>query len=442
MGHTHTHGKYDDFSKRLNKMPQGAPATETLFKFLEVLLSESEAELLSVIPVKACPIPKVAKIWKKSEEETEDLLNGLADKGILIDVEINGKRVFSLAPPMAGFIEFSLMRINKETFDKKLLSELYSQYINVEDQFGAMLWNLEPAIDRCLVNEEAIPEIYQSEILDYERSSHIIETATCITVGTCYCRHKKEHIGEPCPQNMPQDVCLTFNNAAKSLSKHGIAKEISKQEAMEVLNRVRDLGLVQIGDNTQDGVSWICNCCGCCCEALNGYKQFGHIQNINTNFYAKVEEDECTGCGICQERCPVDAIEIVDGISVVDLERCIGCGVCTRFCETEAITLGRRNKLQFVPKDSFERVILEAISTGKLHNLVCDNWTSTSNQILNRLLKFIFKLKPVKRSMVEKQLKSRYITAMIKMYMKIAKEDLEGFDLANYDHPELKEREE
>ncbi|MHA1521102.1 MAG: ATP-binding protein [Promethearchaeota archaeon] len=333
------------------------------------------------------------------------------------------------------------MRINKETFDKKLLSELYSQYINVETQFGAMLWNLEPAIDRCLVNEKAIPEKYQSEILDYERSSHIIETATCITVGTCYCRHKKEHIGEPCPQNMPLDVCLTFNNAAESLSKHGIAKEISKQEAMEVLNRVRDLGLVQIGDNTQAGVSWICNCCGCCCEALNGYKQFGHIQNINTNFYAKVEKEECTGCGICQERCPVDAIEIEDGISVVDLERCIGCGVCTRFCETKAITLERRDKLQFVPKDSFERVILEAINTGKLHNLVCDNFSSMSNQILNRLLKFIFKLKPVKRSMVEKQLKSRYITGMIKMYMKIAKEDLEGFDLANYDHPELKEQE-
>ncbi|WP_457559538.1 4Fe-4S dicluster domain-containing protein [Candidatus Harpocratesius sp.] len=434
----HIHGKYDDFQKRLNKMPQGAPATETLFKFLEILLSEEEAGLLSLIPVKGCSVSRIAKIWKKSEQETETILNTLADKGILIDLESNGVRTFSLAPPMAGFIEFSLMRTDGK-FDRKILSELYYQYLNVEEEFGKMLWALEPAIDRCLVNEDAIPEQYKSEVLDYERASHIIQTATCITVGTCYCRHKMEHIGKPCPQHMPLDVCLTFNSAAESLAKHGIAREITKEEAMEILKRVRDLGLVQIGDNTQEGVSWICNCCGCCCEALLGYKRFGYSQNICTNFYAKVDDSSCIGCGVCEEKCPVDAVSLDSStnIAVVDLDRCIGCGVCTRFCNSEAIQLDRREKLQFVPKDSFERVILEAIQTGTLQNLICDNFSSVSNQILNRFLKFIFKLKPVKRSMVEKQLKSRYIKAMVKMYQKISKDDLDGFDLAKYDHPEL-----
>lgn len=433
----HIHANYLDFQKRLNRMPQGAPTSEALFKFLEILLTPEEAGLLSSIPVKNCTLSRISKIWKKSEEDAAAILNELADKGILIDlVDSNGERTFSLAPPMAGFIEFSLMRTDGK-FDRKILSELYHQYINEEEDFGLMLWALEPAIDRCLVNEEAIPEKYESEVLDYERATKVIETATCITVGTCYCRHKMEHVGKPCPQHMPQDVCLTFNGAAESLAKHGIAKEISKEEALQILKRVRDLGLVQIGDNTQEGVSWICNCCGCCCEALLGYKRFGYSQNIKTNFFAVLDDSQCSSCGTCVEKCPVDAISMEDTIPEINLERCIGCGVCTRFCPSEALTLERREKLQFVPKDTFERVILEAIQTGKLQNLVCDNFKSVSNQILNRLLKFIFRLKPVKRSMAEKQLKSRYITSMIKIYEKLNPKDLEGFDLNNYSHPEL-----
>lgn len=432
----HAHGQYFDFQKRLNKVPQGAPDTETLFEFLKILVTEEEAGLLAHFPVKDCTIPRIAKIWKKPKDETEKYLNTLADKGILIDVESNGVRTFNLAPPMAGFIEFSLMRTDGK-FDRKILSELYHQYLNLEDDFGAMLWALDPAIDRCLVNEEAIPPHYQSEVLDYERASKVIETASCITVGTCYCRHKMEHVGKPCPQHMPQDVCLTFNGPAESLAKHGIAQEISKEEAMKILQRVRDLGLVQIGDNTQEGVSWICNCCGCCCEALLGYKRFGYSQHINTNFYAVVHEDDCSACGTCQERCPVDAITMESNMPEINLDRCIGCGVCTRFCPQEALVLEKYNTRQFVPKDSLERVILEAINTGTLQNLICDNFHSLSNQILNRILKLLFSLKPVKRSMVEKQLKSRYFTAMFKMYKKMSKNELEGFNLADYDHPEL-----
>ncbi|MCG3218809.1 MAG: 4Fe-4S binding protein [Candidatus Heimdallarchaeota archaeon] len=433
MGHIDS---YLDLQKRLEKMPQGAPETETLFKILEILFTEEEAKLVSVLPIKKCTIKSAAKAWKKSEVEAEEVLNGLAEKGLMMDlINKKGERTFTLAPPMAGFFEFSLMRTDGK-FDRKILSELYHQYINVEEEFGAMLWALEPAIDRCLVNEIAVPEELQSIVLDYERATHIIESATCITVGTCYCRHKMEHLGKAC--DMPQDVCLTFNGAAETLSKHGIAKEITKEEAFEILDRVRDLGLVQIGDNIQEGVNWICNCCGCCCEALLGYKNFGYAQNIRTNFYAKVNEEECNGCSICEEKCPVEAISMVDDLSVIDVSRCIGCGVCTRFCATEALVLERHEETMFVPKDSFERVVLEAIQTNKLHNLLADNFSSLSNKIMNRLLKMLFSLPPVKKSLAEKQLKSRYLTSMFNMYKKIkGGEELEGFDPSYYDHPEL-----
>jgi ferredoxin len=335
---------------------------------------------------------------------------------------------------MAGFLELSLMRTDGR-FDRNILSELYHQYINVEREFGGMLWLLDPAIDRCFVNEKVIQEKHQSIILDYERATQVIDTASMITLGTCYCRHKMEHLGKAC--DMPQEVCLTFNKTAKSLSKHGIAKEISKEKAMKILDEVRELGLVQIGDNTQEGVSFICNCCSCCCEALLGYKNYGYVQHIQTNFYAEVDEKECTACGICEEKCPVDAIS-VNGNAVVDLERCIGCGVCTLFCDFDAIVLERREDTQFVPKDTFERVIIEAINTGKLHNLIFDNFSSLSNRILNRMLKTFFSLPFVNRSLVEKQLKSRYLSSMFNMYKKFNKEKVGDLGLDRYDHPEMR----
>ena len=157
------HDSYLQLTKRLNKMPQGAPVTDTLMEILQILFTEDEAELVAKLPIKFCTVERVAKVWKKSEEETEEILNTLADKGIMFDIENNGERTFTLAPPMAGFLEFSLMRTDGR-FNRKVLSELYHQYINVEDDFGRMLWALEPAIDRCLVNERAIPSKIDSEL--------------------------------------------------------------------------------------------------------------------------------------------------------------------------------------------------------------------------------------------------------------------------------------
>ncbi|MHA2504489.1 MAG: DUF362 domain-containing protein, partial [Candidatus Kariarchaeaceae archaeon] len=371
MGHS---SNYQALQDRINKGPQIAPGTGTIMEILEILFTEEEAALVAKLPFKLCTVKRVAKAWKKSEEETEEILNHLADKGIVFDIVENGERTFSLAPPMAGFLEFSLMRTDGK-FDRQVLSELYHQYINVEEEFGEALWALEPAIDRVLVNELAIPDKHQSTVLDYERATHVIETASLITVGDCYCRFKMQAVGKGCDN--PIKVCLTFNDSAKTLSKHGIATVITKEEAMQKLDMVRDLGLVQIGDNVQDQVNWICNCCSCCCEALLGYTRFGYKQNIQTNFYAEVHEDFCTACGECEDRCPVDAIE-VNGTSVVDLERCIGCGVCTQFCQDDAIVLEKRDERQFVPKDAIERVVLEAINEGKLHNLIADNFHSFS----------------------------------------------------------------
>lgn len=409
MGHI-TSKSFRDLQIRLDRHAQGAPESDILYKILEILFTEKEAGLVAKLPVRFFTVEEAVKRFKKNPEETEKILNGLADKGILLDMENNKQRAFVLAPTMAGFFEFSLMRTDGK-FDRKILSELFYQYINQEEAFVQRIFGLKTPADRTFVHEDKIQDKDKSIILNYEKASHIVNSASCITVGTCYCRHKMEHVGKAC--DAPQEVCLTFNKAAESLAKHGIAKKISKNEAMEIVDKCRKLGLVQIGDNVKESVNWICNCCGCCCEAILAYKKLGDRNKIQSNFLARVNYEQCLACEICVKRCPVEAIK-KDGKILIDKNKCIGCGVCARFCPRGSILMERKEKINYTPNDSFERVVINAIEEGKLQDYIFDNYDSWTSELLRRVFGVIMKLTPKKILLAQMQIRSRYLKALMK----------------------------
>ncbi len=423
MGHKGKQKKsisYLNLQQRLDKAPQGAPSSKALFEILHVLFTEEEAELVSLLPINFVTANKAAKIWKKSPQEAEKILDTLAGKGLLFDGCQDENRTYILAPPMAGFFEFSLMRTDGK-FNRKVLSELYYQYLNKEDDFLFAIFATNTTVDRVFVQEETIQSKDFSEVLDYERVSHIIDSASCITVGDCYCRHKMEHLGKAC--NQPQDVCLTFNGAAKTLSKHSIAREISKEEAHKIIDRVIKLGLVQIGDNVQEGVNWICNCCGCCCEAILAYKRLGYSPNIYSNFIPEINVENCNACGICVKKCPLEAIAFIINfddkkVPEIDYDRCFGCGVCARNCTKDAIIMKRLENTRHIPKDGFERVVRMAIDVGKLQNLIFDNQHLWTHKMLQRLIGILLSLEPIKRKIADEQLQSKFIAFARKLKVK------------------------
>lgn len=421
MSHHSVKASYKSLEERLNRFPQGAPPSKTLYQILELLFSDKEAALVAQLPIKPFSAKLAANIWGISEKEARIILDGLASRAILLDSEVKGTIIYTLPPPMAGFFEFALMRVRGD-IDQKLLSELYHEYLNVEEDFvKELFFSSETRLGRVFVQEPVLTSDKAVHILDYERASHIIQTAKHIGVSMCYCRHKMEHLDMAC--NAPMDICLTFNTYADSLIRHDFARRIDAAEGLELLHQAYENNLVQCGENVREGVSFICNCCGCCCEALIAARKFGSLQPVHTtNFIPSIAEESCNGCGKCVSACPIDVISIKEHTNhntkkaVIDESICLGCGVCVRSCTKKSITLIPREERVITPVNSVHRVVLMAIEKGKLQELIFDNKAYRSHRAMAAVLSAILKMPPVKQSMASRQMKSIYLEKLIKRF--------------------------
>ncbi len=425
MGHLTTRDAYRNLEERINWFTQGAPPSETLYKILQVLYTEKEAKWVALLPVRPFTLKRAARVWGTTEAKAERLLDHLCEKALLVDSEYHGERQFVMPPPMAGFIEFALMRTRGD-IDQKYLSELYYQYMNVEEDFVKdLFYATETKLGRVYVQEPVLTNEKMNHILDYERATHIVEEARYIGLGTCYCRHKMYHAGQPCEIDAPWDVCLTFDNVARSLAEHGeYARLISKEEAMDALERSYASNLVQIGENVREHPAFICNCCGCCCEALQAARKFSPMQPVaTTNYIPEVSLEKCVGCGKCARVCPVLAISMREGgkrnkHAEIDTEICLGCGVCARNCPAKAIELKRRPIQVITPVNSTHRFVLQAIEKGTLQNLIFDNQAFASHRAMAAVFGTILELPPIKQALASRQFKSVYLDRLLAMQKK------------------------
>jgi ferredoxin len=219
---------------------------------------------------------------------------------------------------------------------------------------------------------------------------------------------------------------MTFNNTAASLIRHGHAHQVDVKEGLDLLHVAYENNLVQFGENIRNKVNFICNCCGCCCEAMIAARRFAIMNPVHTtNFLPVIDIEKCNGCGKCVSACPVEAMTLVSAndpnkpklkFAKLNSDICLGCGVCIRNCENDGIQLKSRPKRIITPFDGTHKTIMMAIERGKLQNLIFDNQVLSHHRAMALLLGVILKLPPLKQILASEQIKSRFFETIISRY--------------------------
>ena len=319
----------------------------------------------------------IAKYCKNSysEEEILEKVDQLAKRGVMFDQpNRHGVVVFRLAPIYRQF-EYTFMKKLEKTdefielarlfneSEKELADMAQNDYDNLlnmvkgmpaQDRTVPIRENKETGEDiKIILNEEL--EVPEEQIVTTQDIKKLIEKFDDIAVGQCYCRQKEDFLGHTCEQNLLGESCFTLGKSARHTNKHGFTRLISKKEALKILKDIEDAGLVHKvyhlnSDLSKDEVA-ICNCCSCCCPTSKVSVTFPNV-NI-ASFTVDIDQDLCTGCGTCVEKCFNQVLEInEDGVAEKVEEECIGCGVCAYLCPENAISLieGPHRRVNIIPE--------------------------------------------------------------------------------------------
>ncbi|MBL7208750.1 MAG: 4Fe-4S binding protein [Dehalococcoidia bacterium] len=345
---------YEKLADKLSSIGGAMPALKCreFFDLIEELFTPEEAELAAKLPPTPVPAATFAKDIGADARRVEGLLETMADKGLVVTRERGDATYYSLMVLVPGIFEYQLMKGEVNDRARKL-AYLFENYFNVVTQHAATVSTGFATFPfaRVIPVEEDIPA--GVEIHPYDKVSDYIARADYIAVSTCYCRHHGELVGHPCDK--PKDVCLTFGPQAKFVDERGFGRRLSREEALQILDRSEEAGLVHCSSNTGKYIDFICNCCGCHCGILQSIKNAAvPSMGASSGFVLEVDEEECVGCGACTDRCQMDALTMESGLVIRNLERCIGCGLCISVCPADALRLEPREGAPVPPFDRRE----------------------------------------------------------------------------------------
>ena len=330
------------------------------YALAEALFTPEEAEVYLAIPRGYHPANAVAAEMDKRPEEVELVLEAMANKGLCGAGNMGDTTFYGSLPFVPGIFEFQFMRGTNTSKDKKLARLIHDYKAAVDaakepPQVTFPTTRVIPVERRIQVG---------NTIHTYDQVAFYIGKYEPIAVSTCYCRHEAKLIDENDDCGKPNEVCMQFGMAAKFVIDRRIGRKISKKEAIDILKKCEEAGLVHSTINRQE-IDWLCNCCNDHCVILRkALTQPKPGLTLNSGFQPVRNPELCVACGNCIERCPSIALTMgKDDVPKADLDRCIGCGVCASGCPEEAITLVERPGFQEPPFD--QKALKKAIKASR-----------------------------------------------------------------------------
>jgi Pyruvate/2-oxoacid:ferredoxin oxidoreductase delta subunit len=347
----------DKLAKRGGKYP-GMDIPE-FYALVQELFTPEEAAIYNAIPRGFNPASSIAKEAGMSEEDVSSILEEMADKGLCISGEIGGAILYSAPPFVPGIFEYQFMGGTSTDKDKTLAKLIHAYRVAVDAAQGPPKATF--PVERVITVNRKIKA--GNKIHTYDQVAHYIDKYDPLAVCTCFCRHEAKLIDENDHCGKPNDVCMQFGMVAQFVIDRKMGRKINKEEALEILNKSEDAGLVHASLNRQE-IDFICNCCSCHCIILKtALAQPKPGLALTSGFQPAWNSELCTACETCIDRCPAEALALgEEDVPEVNLDRCIGCGVCATGCPEEAIALVERSGIPVPPLD--HKALREAVKAS------------------------------------------------------------------------------
>lgn len=332
----------------------GLPLTDGLVDILKENFSQTEAKIALLLPATHIPLTPVTpkELAQKAglnPDEVRDILEGLAKRKLIFSgLTETEERGYALHQAGFGFPQSFFWDGKKSPFALKMTSlviKYFSRQVT-RDAFGGTKTK---AYRYIPVHQSLKPEV--QTVLPHDRMDQMLDGATRFAVAHCPCRVQAGLMDRACSH--PLEVCLKFDEMAAYLIEQGLGREITRQEAGNIVRDAAKAGLVHFVDNAAGKIKHNCNCCGCSCwnVGMIRRRKIPRDELMAVYFIRETDPELCIGCGACQEICPVAAITIENGLARVDEVWCIGCGVCALKCDMDALRVIYRKDIKPVPKD-------------------------------------------------------------------------------------------
>jgi NAD-dependent dihydropyrimidine dehydrogenase PreA subunit len=348
---------YERLAEHLSHLGMGYPFREDLVAILKENFGRQEAEVALAIPAKPIPlkpveVDEIKKDIDLPREKLVEILESLSRRGLLFSGKTDkGEKGFALQQVGFGFPQTFFWK-NEDTPHARKMAAMTAKYFNrkvTQEAFAG------PATKpyRYIPVGRTIPTTKQA-IFPFQMMETVVEKAEVIAVAHCGCRVAYRLAGKGCEH--PTEVCMKYNDMARYVIEKGFAREITKQEALELIKKSEAAGLVHFVDNAEGEIQHNCNCCGCACWNVGSIRRRKIPRDalMATYFIRDTDKDACTGCGACVEICPVEALRLEGDLPIVDEAWCIGCGVCATVCPADAVVIKvRQDRKGTAPASNF-----------------------------------------------------------------------------------------
>ncbi|MCM2284279.1 MAG: 4Fe-4S binding protein [Desulfobacula sp.] len=345
-------GIHAHLARHLSMM--GLPLTDGLVDILKENFSAEEAKIALLLPATDIPLTPVtpedlARKTGLNQEDVAKTLERLADRKLIFTgLTRNKERGYALHQAGFGFPQ-SFFWDGKTTPFALKMTKLVLAYFNRKVTAEAFGGKNTKAYRYIPVHQSLEPGV--QAVLPHDRMDTVLDRAKRFAVAHCPCRVQAGLMDRACEH--PLEVCLKFDDMAAYLIDQGLGREITQEEAGQIVRTAAEAGLVHFVDNAVGGIKHNCNCCGCSCwnVGMIRRRKIPRDELMAVYFLREMDPDLCTGCGACIDICPVAALTLGDGPAKVDENWCIGCGVCALKCDFDAVKIIYRKDQNPVPPD-------------------------------------------------------------------------------------------